>query len=182
MEITIKDIILAASGKKDNHTKSNIGLFHELWNKDGETVNRIQEISLDKPVVNISKHSGFILVDLEFVTHLDADFRQCYHMLNKFFSAESSEDDNAEDVPVLVLSIIPHEYDGSYYFLALNPVLWTITPSAPSEEHANVIRMVFTEDNFNCYQSENEIDITEIKEEAKAEVEKQYSEFEPHEE
>lgn len=180
MDITIKDILVAASGKKDNRTKSSIGLFSEIWGADGSK-RTIYEIDLDKPVINISKHGDFVTIDLAFGTHLDADYRQCYHLLENFFAAENSEEDNAEEIPMLVLSIVPHEYNGLYYCLAFNPIMWTIAPSAPSEEYADTIRLVYASDDFTCYKSEEEPDLETIKAEAQEEVEKQYAELTPSE-
>lgn len=170
MPESIKDIIIAASGVDEyNETKSSIGLFRELWDNDGNS-KRLDELFLDSPIINISRHGEYAFVDLKFATHLSDDLREAHKLIDKYYAAENSDEEEPEQIEVLLLSIVPHEYGGEFYFLCFNPIMWSLTYSDPSEPEPDTLRFVFNDDDFKCFQSEEPIGLEEIDNEVSAEL------------
>ena len=169
--MTIKDIILAASGSIDGNTKCAIGLFHEIWNVDTDETSTLQQINIEKPIVNIFKHANYTQVDLVFKSKFDADLRNIWDMLTRFCETENSIDDDTTELPVIVLSIFPHELNGLYYILATNPIFYTLQPEDASGDPC-VIRLVFDNDDFIVIK-DNEEAINELKQEISNELERE---------
>lgn len=168
-----KELIMAASGPdKDGRTKSAIGVFREIWGADG-SVTPVEDMSMDKPVVNIFRHGGYVQVDLKFGSKMDVDLRMLWSMLEKFCEAANSVEDEAESIPALTLSILPHQFEGEYYMLGVNPIFHTLQPDSPSEE-PTVIRMIFDEQDFLFYEMDKDAAAdmeSEIKKELQVEQE-----------
>lgn len=154
---SVKDLILASSGVDNSGIpKSQIGLTSETWYINGDSkVN--DEFSSTAPIVNIFKFSGYVQVDLDFRSKSSMDLRLCWNFINKYTDPSNSVDDDKDEVPNMVLAIIPTDYDGEYYMLCINPIFMTLQPADSTGEPC-VIRMVFTEDNFLCYTSKEEND------------------------
>lgn len=152
---SVKDLILAASGlDKHGLPKSQIGLTDETWYINGDSkIN--DEFSSNAPTVNIFKSSGYVQVDLDFRSKSSVDLRLCWKFISKYTDPSNSVNDEKDEVPNMVLSIIPTEFDGEYYMLCINPIFTTLQPADSSGEPC-VIRMVFTEDNFLCYTSKED--------------------------
>lgn len=158
--MNMKEVIMAASGSIDGKTKSAIGLFHEIWHTNGDTT-PVQQISLEKPVVNIFRHAGYVQVDLVFISKFDADLRNIWDMLTRFCEPENSMDDETDEMPTIVLAIYPTEFEGKYYILATNPIFFTLQPEDASGDPC-VIRLIFDEEEFTVFEEDDEDVMEEI--------------------
>lgn len=178
--MTTKELILAASGEGEHgRTKAAIGMFWEIWGADGSVKSK-EEISLEKPVLNIFRHGGYVQVDLKFKTKNDIDLRMLWSMLEKFCNASNSVEDEAEEIPALTLSIYPLEFDGEYYMLAINPIFHTLQPNGPAGD-PTVIRLVYAEEDFLFYEMDKdsaENMAADVKKEIDGEDQADYDSFE----
>lgn len=153
--VGIKDIVMAASGKDDQgFNKSAVGLFFEKVDVDGNST-VIDEVDVDRPIINIFKSFNKVQVDIIYSMKNDIDLRMMNDLLIKATSAENSVDDNATEFPLITLSVIPHEFDGEFYILCTDPIVWCLTAQDPSGE-LDTLRMVFDEDDFNVLATSDE--------------------------
>ena len=168
--ITIKDVIQSASGRnKDGFTKSAVGLFFEKVDGEGEVRESVDSVTCDKAVIEASRGYRYIFIDLIFSTKLDTDLLLMNKLLNQAFSAVNSMDDSEESFPLVSLSIVPHEYGGTYYLLCTDPAFWSLTAQDPKGE-INTIRLVFAEDDVYLFEADKET-LTEIESDIAAEME-----------
>lgn len=153
--ITIKDIITAASGKDEQgFNKSAIGLFFEKIDTEGNST-IINEVDVDKPFVNIFKSFNRIQVDIIYSMKNDIDLKMMNDLLIRATDAGNSVEDNATEFPLITLSIIPHEFDGKFYILCTDPIVWCLTAQDPRGE-IDTIRLVFDEEDFNILASDDD--------------------------
>lgn len=144
MVLSEYDLIQAMSGTNDyGEGKCTIAVRQQRQNADGILKDVDDEFITDKPVVQIFKQpSGFVSVDLIFKSMEDKDLRIIYAYLDRFFSSTNSISDDGLDFPVLTFAFIPHEFNGKYWALGLNPIFRTLTPEDSTGE-PRIIRMVF---------------------------------------
>ena len=172
-KLTIKDIILAASGKDEKgFNKSACGLFYEKVDLEGNAT-IISEIDVDRPIINIFKGNKRVQVDIVYAMKNDIDLRMMNDLLVRAFSAENSIDDTATSVPLVTLSIIPRELEGQFFILCSDPIVWCLTAQDPRGE-IDTLRFVFDEEDFNIMAaSEEALEMLDIElEEDLAEEEK----------
>lgn len=147
-KITLKDIVVSASGRDEKGLNASAcGLFFEKIDADGNST-LINEVDVDKPIVNIFQGMKRIQVDLVYSMKNDIDLLMMVDLLNKAYFPENSVDDKEGTFPLVSLSIIPHEFDGAYYILCNDPVVWCLTAQDPRGE-LDTLRLVFDEDDFN---------------------------------
>ncbi|MCI9547053.1 MAG: hypothetical protein HFH60_10270 [Lachnospiraceae bacterium] len=153
--ITIKDIITAASGKDEQgFNKSAIGLFYEKIDTEGNST-IINEVDVDKPFINIFKSLNRIQVDIIYSMKNDIDLKMMNDLLIRATDSGNSLEDNATEFPLITLSIIPHEFDGKFYILCTDPIVWCLTAQDPRGE-IDTIRLVFDEEDFNILASDDD--------------------------
>ena len=153
--VSIKDIIMAASGKDEQgYNKSAVGLFFERIDIDGNST-VIDEVDVDKPIINIFKSFNKVQVDIIYSYKNDIDLKMMNDLLIKATNAENSVEDNASDFPLISLSIIPHEFDGKFYILCTDPIVWCLTAQDPRGD-IDTLRMVFDENDFNVLATDDE--------------------------
>lgn len=154
-KITIKDIVMAASGKDEKgFNKSAVGLFFEKIDVEGNST-IINEVDVDKPIINIFKNVNRVQVDVIYSTKNDIDLKMMNDLLVRATSAENSVDDNATHIPLITLSIIPHKYEGKFYILCTDPIVWCLTAQEPRGE-IDTLRFVFDEEDFNILAADDE--------------------------
>lgn len=147
IEITANEIIEEASGQDDmGFNKSAAGLFFEIMDPEGKVKESVEEVDVDKPVINIHKNLRRVFVDLVFPSKLDVDFNMMNDLMLKAFKADRSVKEDGTDIPLVSLSIIPHAYDGKYYVLCTDPVFWSLTAQSPRGD-IDTLRMVFDEED-----------------------------------
>lgn len=170
-EVSIKDIVVAASGKDAlGLAKASIGVIYEKLDLDGNS-KIVRELSVDKPLINIYKGPEYVQVDVTFSSVSDIDLIMINELLLTATDAQNSIEDNPVEFPTLSLTIVPHEFDGEYYLLCLNPMLWCLTTLEPNGE-ATTLRFVFNENDFFVLASEPEA-LNEVNEELEEELEKE---------
>lgn len=148
--MTVKELILACSGKDaSGFPKCGVGLFYEKWKEDG-TSQTIDEVSTDNPVVEIFQSDSYTQVDLKYSSTVSVDLRMMWDLLQRYASPENSYDDSEDEFPAIVLSIIPKEFGGNYYFLGTQPVMFALQPDTVKGE-STVIRIIFDNQNFAAY-------------------------------
>lgn len=154
-KITVKDIIVAASGRDEKgFNKAACGLFFEKIDIEGNAT-IINEVDVDKPIINIFKSLKRVQVDVIYPMKNDIDLKMMSDLLVRATSAENSIDDNATQFPLVSLSIIPHELDGKFYILCSDPIVWCLTAQDPRGE-IDTLRFVFDEEDFNVLATSDE--------------------------
>lgn len=148
-----KDLIKEISGVDEmNMPKSFVGVFHEIWNADGQS-QKVSENTFYKPEVEIFLHLKYLQIDLKFKSPADQDLAMMWNLLENYCKAENSCDSESGEYPLLVVNIAPKKYNGKYYLLATNPIIHTLQPNTVNSE-PTVIRMVFSDEDFNFLQTE----------------------------
>lgn len=168
-EITSNEIIETASGEDDmGFNKSAAGLFFEIVGPDGQVKEKVDEVDVDKPIINIHKNLKRVFVDLIFSSKLDTDFNMMNDLMLKAFQADKSVKEDGSEIPLVSLSIIPHAYDGKYYILCTDPMFWALTSQSPRGD-IDTLRMVFDEEDVYFIQVSDEA-LNQMHDDIEAEV------------
>lgn len=170
-KITLRDIVIGASGKdEDGLNASACGLFFEKIDINGNST-IINEVDVDKPIINIFQSLKRIQVDIVYSMKNDIDLLMMVDLLNKATIADNSINDKTGTFPLISLSIIPHKFDGKYYILCSDPIVWCLTAQDPRGE-LDTLRFVFEEDDFNILATSDEA-LSMIDAEIDAEIEQE---------
>lgn len=148
-----KELIKEISGIDEaNMPKSFVGIFHEIWNADGK-VRQVSENTFFKPEVQIFLHLKYLQIDFKFKSPTDQDLAIMWRVLENYCKSENSGDSESGKYPLLTVNIVPKKYNGKYYLLATNPIIHTLQPNTVNSE-PTVIRMVFADEDFDFFQTE----------------------------
>lgn len=142
--LTRYDLIRAMSGTNEyGEGKCTIAIRQQRQTAQGVLSDVDDEFISEKPVVQVSNPTeGFVCVDLIFNSIEDKDLNIIYSYLERFFSTTNSIREDGLDFPVFSLAIFPHEFNGRYWALGLNPIFRALTPEDATGE-PRIIRMVF---------------------------------------
>ncbi len=155
-----KELISEMSGLDEgNMPKSFVGIFHEIWNKEG-VARQISENTFYKPDVELFLHLKYLQIDFKFKSPTDQDLAVMWRVLENYCKPENSGDSETEEYPLLTINIAPKNYNGKYYLLASNPIIHTLQPNTVNSE-PTVIRMVFADEDFAFMQSSETSDTPE---------------------
>lgn len=150
--LSLKDLIVSASGFNDELGMPNAScvLYMDILHDGGTAPTPVHEIPMLNPTVNIFRHAETSLITLTFPSKFDAELRTAYNALENFSKAEQSMDDNALNIPLLRLVVVPNDFAGKYYIVAANPLMWTLSPADATGE-PRVIRFAVADENLNAY-------------------------------
>ena len=138
------DLIQAMSGVDEfGDSKCFVGIKQQRCDADGHLKDVDDEFVTEKPVLKFFRQAGgFITVDMIFQSVEDRDLKIIFSYLDRFFQASNSATDDEMEFPLLSFSFVPHEHQGLYWALGLNPVHYTLTPEDSTGE-PRIIRMLF---------------------------------------
>lgn len=164
---TLWDLIVASCGRDDINEipKASVILYTDIFHMDGSEPTNLTSMLMITPEVNIFRHATFSTVDLKFDTKYNKELVEAFDILEKFKAAENSMDDDAENIPVVRIGIIPNDYNGRYYIMATNPALWHLAPAGIDGE-PRVLTFAVRDEDLLAYDS-GEDDYEEDSEEDK---------------
>lgn len=167
MDAKINSICEAACGcDAENNAKSYISLSYKVLNQETQAVTTKNEIALDNPVFSIKKLDNLIQASLRFSYPMDGDLRLLWNII-KTYEDNLSNEENLTQLPVLVLTIIPKEFDGAYFISAECPLHYFLEAQSIGEQ-ANTISFLFDAESFMFYESDD-IDNEQIETEVERE-------------
>lgn len=177
----------------DGRTKAHVLLHYYDQYSDG-TIKDIQIMSIDKPIVNIFKHSGFVNVYLDFGSRFDHDLKVMYDLLTEYKKPSNSVSYLPEELesgyyetpegpkmvyfPVLNLALSPIGKEDVYMIHGYNPAFFTL---APSQIHGDVcvIQFTFMEETFSVVNELKRVDPHQIQHEVMQELEAEQRGYAP---
>ena len=170
---TVLEIMNEINGKDENgDPKAIIGLQHVLLNQDGSIVKTIDKEDVLKPEVYILPKDGFLQIDVKFDKTYDISLIKMWKILENFTNESAlyyADEKREENVPALIVNLLPMAEDVDSYVIAANPIIQTLTAS-DSKSGINCIRMLFNADNVHFFFSDDAIDMKEIDTEVANEV------------
>lgn len=165
--------------------KAHVLLNYYLQYSDGST-KEIHMLTMDKPIVNIFKHAGFVNVYLDFGSRADMDLRMMWDTLSEYSSPSNSVSYLPEELeagyyetpegpqmvffPVLDLAISPIGKEDSFMIHGYNPAFFTLAPNSPNGD-ACVIQFTFMEETFTVVEDLSPVDHEHIQSEIHEELE-----------
>lgn len=168
-------------------TKAIVSLRWFEKNSDN-TETEIREIPmLQKPIVQISKHLGYVKLYLDFGRRIDVDFNNMYNMIMDFFSPLNSVSYTMEELetgvfnngdgtpdrlvyyPLLQIMLSPIGKETDYLIMGMNPFYFGVCPRDLSGE-PTMIQMVFEDHWFVVDSKIDKIDVEEMKREVIEEI------------
>lgn len=155
--VTKQDIIKSASGKNANgNTKTSFGIYWDEYETDKKTkINAVRDVFSDEAIMNITEQPGYVNVDITYKN--PKEMKKHYKMLCDYRDAANCIDYEDKDVtvyPIISLSVLPHEYHGSYCIVVFNPMFFVLSPDI--DGNVNTIKLVFEADNMEVYKNELE--------------------------
>ena len=153
----LKEMMILASGLDVNKMpKCHVVLMNEFWNQAGE-IEVEDELVVDSAEVQFFAGDGFVTLDLRFGSKHNVDLGLTSDFINRFRNVRNSIDENAEKVPVTVITIMPEDYEDQYYIACVNPVIHCLRADKPTDE-LSIVRMMFFEDSCMLYENEESAD------------------------
>ena len=150
--VELIDILNAIQGKDENgDPKSGVSITKYSMNASG-MMKQNGDRSFSTPTANVIMNGRFILVDLVFPKSGAGELRAAWNLLKNFGENQNKHLDNFES-DIFELTLIPLEYSGQYFCTFINPVFWSLQPSAPGL-HADSIRMLFEKDSMSFLEGE----------------------------
>lgn len=149
---TLKDLIVSASGRNEELDIPNAAciLNLDIFHSDGQAPDSIHSFTMVNPVVKIFRHADTSMVTLTFPTKFDEELSTAYEMLETFREAQNSMDDDLRNIPVVRLVVIPNEYEGRYYILCANPLIWALAPAGLDGEPRE-LRFAVSDEDINAF-------------------------------
>lgn len=114
---------------EDGQPKATVALTLEMVHRDTEVRRLIAQQAMYRPVVHIERRRKFIELSFTFPTAMDNHLRVMLANLDKYSDKVDSENEASVENAQLSIIILPIVALGSFYMVALNPVLWALQPS-----------------------------------------------------
>lgn len=169
------------SGRPKAHVLLN---YYEQYS-DGTTKD-IQLLTMDKPIVEIFKHAGFVNVFLDFGNRADMDLRMLWDTVDVYKRPVNSVSYLPEELesgfyetpegpkmvyfPVLDLALSPIGEEDSFMIHGYNPAFVTLAPSNSFGEPC-VVQFTFMEETFTVVDELNRLDPAQLQSEITEELE-----------
>lgn len=172
----------------DNENQSKVSLTLTSFKINGITKKDIEdpkkreilsEYSIRRPSIKITPTKGFIMLDLIFKSALDPELSIIYNHLEKHGQLmDSLAQSEEKSIPVCVITLIPTDFYGKYYYSLIDPIFWCKQPSTSLKMDNNSIRLLFVNDQEHFFISdEADFDInTEMENLYRAEIEEKKKE------
>ena len=183
--MNIKQVLTDMCGLDDRRmTKSAITLENGIFNIKTNETEIVNDITLNKPSIEIETHIDLVQIDICFVSSMDNDLKILWNNVELYGKNMNDLDEEIRAkklVPISSLTIVPSKYKGEYFAVATNPVYWALT-SKKMGQNANVIRLLYRVNDLKFYKND-EINVDAIQQEARAEIiaenrEKAYNQLE----
>lgn len=189
----VERIVDISGTTPEGKPKAHVLLHYYEQYSDG-TMKDIQTMTVDKPIVNIFKHAGFVNVFLDFGNSHDQDLKIMYDLLTEFQKPSNSVSYLPEELesgfyetpegpkmvyfPILNLALSPIGKESSYMLHGYNPAFFTL---APSHIHGSpcVIQFTFMEETFAVVNDLDRIDPAQVQAEVMAELEAEQRGYAP---
>lgn len=158
---------------------------------DGSTRD-LQVLNIDKPIVSVFKHPGYVNVLLDFKQARDMDLRMVWSMLKDYSNPINSMDYLPEEMesgyyeengtqklvffPLLELTLSPIGRENEFQMHGVNPVFFQLGPKSPAELDPCVLQFVFPEEWFIVDEMKNGIDLQQLKHEVMDELQSEMME------
>lgn len=161
-----------------NRPKAHVMFRYYEQYSDGSTRD-IQVISIDKPIVSVFKHPGFVNVLLDFHQRTDMDLRMVWSMLTDYSNPINSIDYLPEELesgfyeengekkmvffPLLELTLSPIGRENEFQMHGVNPAFFSLSSNSPVEIEPCVLQLTFPESWFIVDEELGHIDLNEMK-------------------
>lgn len=146
-EVSIKDVLTETCGPDDlGFAKCVVGVFLDILDEEGKWIRRLDELAIEKPIVQLYRMREYTQIDFIFRCQQDVDLIMIWDVLDAYGKAVQNIEEG--NYPQLTLQIAPKCYDFKYFVLAVNPIFFTLQPESPSAADCNVLRFVFNEENM----------------------------------
>lgn len=181
----VERIVDISGSTPQGRPKAHVLLHHYEQYSDG-TIKDIHTMTVDKPIVSIFKHAGFVNVFLDFGNSHDQDLKIMYDLLTEFQKPSNSVSYLPEELesgfyqtpegpkmvyfPILNLALSPIGKESSYMLHGYNPAFFTL---APNNVHGSpcVIQFTFMEETFAVVNDLERTDPAQVQAEVLAELE-----------
>ena len=181
----VERLVAISGATPAGRPKAHVLLNYYLQYSDGST-KEIQMLTMDKPIVNIFKHAGFVNVFLDFGSRMDMDLRMMWDTLTEYSRPTNSVSYLPEELeagyyetpegpqmvyfPVLDLALSPIGKEDAFMVHSYNPAFFTLAPNAPDGD-ACVIQFTFLEETFAVVDDLAPVDHAHIQSEIQEELE-----------
>jgi len=129
--------------------------------EDGNNPIELESCSTMQPLVKIFTKYDKTQVDIDFFNDYDVDLRKIWDILQRFDECvDDISRNNTRRLPVLTLTIMPHNHGGKIYAMATNPIINVLTAEEPGRP-VSVIRLLYDADDVGFYVAEN-MDLSDI--------------------
>lgn len=173
-----------------NRPKAHVVLRHFEQYHDGKS-REIDGLTIDKPIVTVFEHAGYVNVLLNFRRRTDMDLRMFWNLLSRYFNPMNSVSYLPEELesgfymsngkqkrvyfPMIELILSPIGKEGDFELHGLNPLFFNLGPADPSSEEPCVLQLTFDAGWFHVLDNLEPLDIGQLREEILHEMENKMS-------
>lgn len=174
------------SGSDDfGRPKARILLRHYTQFSDGSEIEHDEPLIIEKPILSVFKHAGYVNVRMDFHQIIDQDLRDVWELLERYSDPMNSVDYTQEELesgfykdedgkeylvhfPTIALTLSPINREKDYAMTGINPAFYTLQPQKPGGAVC-VLELTFQEDLF-VIARDLSLDTDEIQQEALQEL------------
>lgn len=167
------------------HPKAHVVLRYYEQYSDGTTMD-LNHITMDKPILSVFKHAGYVNVSLDFGQREDMDLRMAWNMLTEYSKPINSVSYLPEEIesgyytvdglkkmvyfPMFEVVLSPIGKENEYEMRGINPLFFTLSPTNPMAPEPCVLQLTFSEDFFIILDNIEDYDLVMMKEEVQQEL------------
>lgn len=125
-----------------------------------------------EPAVSLEQCGGYTTVVLKFDYARNPEMNRIWHMLEDYGTEQAELEPDAEEIPVLSITVVPMLLGGQYGMVAHDPIFYHMQPSDAMQDYCDEIRIVFEPDSVAFLRDESftsEGVVEEVKRELAAE-------------
>ena len=173
----LQEIFNAACGaNEENEPKSIVSLSILLYNEANDSFVTKCESVAQKPIVSITPVGDVSHITLLFPSPFDTDLKVFWSTIQLYEKEVDNTPTDANEFPLLMVNIIPSEFNGNCYISAILP-LYCALQAPTTGSQADTIGLFFESDNVSFYETDD-VDGNKIQ----SEVDRELAEEERQEE
>lgn len=177
----VKHMIDISGPTPEGRTKAHVILRYVEFFSDG-TEKELDSVIIEKPIVYVFKHAGFVNVRLDFNSSGDLDLKYIYRILEDYSNPANSvsylpeeaingiyndgEKDRLVYYPFITLALSPIDNESEYQIIGMNPLCYCLQPRDLTSPEPTVIQFTFDEDWFIISDDVEPIDMEALYQEA----------------
>ena len=145
---------------EDGKPKASIAVEFQIHNVYDRTSQPLSSFGMTDCVAYFNKRYEFVEIVFEFKSHYAGGLQSMWDTLEKYGKMYNQVTEESQDVPIVVITVMPFSGMGTVYLQAMNPVSWSLSAKTVDGEICQ-IRALFHEEDLEFVETDD-VNMTEI--------------------